>query len=117
MNGLTGARRLASPVRIALADQLGADIDGAWWPHTASVAGELPELVGALHPSLGEVVDIRINWSAAEGQLDLNTIVTGNRWTQGRSRAVPGSWWWRAGTSARNCLSSRARHRPHSVRW
>lgn len=89
MNGLTGARRLASPVRIALAGNLGADIDGAWWPHTASVAGELPELVGALHPSLGEVVDIRINWSAAEGQLDLNTIVTGNRWTQGAKSSRP----------------------------
>ncbi|MGV0743794.1 DUF5994 family protein [Mycolicibacterium sp. XJ870] len=83
MNGLSGARRLASPVRLTLAKQLGADIDGAWWPHTASVANELPELVGILHQPLGEIVDIRINWSAAEGQLDLNTIVTGNRWTIG----------------------------------
>ncbi|MGV0811074.1 DUF5994 family protein [Mycolicibacterium boenickei] len=89
MNGLTGARRLASPVRLTLARQLGADIDGAWWPHTASVASELPELVGALHRSLGEVVDIRINWSAAEGQLDLNTIVTGNRWAQGMTLSRP----------------------------
>lgn len=89
MNGLTGTRRLASPVRLALARSLGADIDGAWWPHTASVAGELPDLVGALHQSIGEVVDIRINWSAAEGQLDLNTIVTGNRWTQGMTLSRP----------------------------
>ncbi|MGW4096491.1 MULTISPECIES: DUF5994 family protein [unclassified Mycobacterium] len=89
MNGLNGTRRLASPVRLALARQLGADIDGAWWPHTASVAAELPELVGALHRSIGEVVDIRINWSAAEGQLDLNTIVTGNRWAQGMTLSRP----------------------------
>ena len=79
MNGLNGARRLARPVRLALAKQFGADIDGAWWPHTSSVANELPELVEVLHRPLGEIVDIRINWSAAEGQLDLNTIVTGAR--------------------------------------
>lgn len=79
MNGINGTRRLASPVRLTLARQLGADIDGAWWPHTGSVASELPELVEALHRSLGEVVDIRVNWSAAEGQLDLDSIVTGTR--------------------------------------
>ncbi|WKG04109.1 DUF5994 family protein [Mycolicibacterium sp. HK-90] len=89
MNGLTGTRRLASPVRLTLGKQSGTDIDGAWWPHTASVAGELPELVGALHRSLGEVVDIRINWSAAEAQLDLNSIVTGNRWPSAAPASRP----------------------------
>jgi len=79
VNGLNGTRRLASPVRLTLAARLGADIDGAWWPHTGSVANELPELVGVLHRSLGEVVDIRVNWSASEGQLDLDSIVTGTR--------------------------------------
>jgi hypothetical protein len=58
---------------------LGGEIDGAWWPHTASVATELPELVGALHRPLGEIIDIRINWSVTEGQLDLETIASGAR--------------------------------------
>ncbi|MBU9762610.1 hypothetical protein FR943_01915 [Mycobacterium sp. TNTM28] len=84
MNGLTGTRRLASPVRLALARQSGVHIDGAWWPHTGSVASELPELVEVLHRTLGEVVDIRVNWSPAEGQLDLDSILTGGR-------AVPGT--------------------------
>ncbi|MEV0669125.1 DUF5994 family protein [Mycobacterium sp. NPDC050441] len=89
MNGLSGTRRLASPVRLALARQLGADIDGAWWPHTASVANELPELVEVLHRSLGEVVDIRVNWSAAQGQLDLDSIVTGTRLPTGVKLSRP----------------------------
>ena len=79
MNGLTGSRRLARPVRLALATHLGGDIDGAWWPHTSSVAQELPELIGRLQNPLGEIVDICINWSATEGPLDLETIVTGSR--------------------------------------
>ena len=48
---------MARPVRLLLCRQLGADIDGAWWPHTASVAAELPELIGVLHAPLGEIVD------------------------------------------------------------
>lgn len=79
MNGLTGSRRVARPVRVALATTLGGDIDGAWWPHTASVAQELPELIGSLHKPLGEIVDICINWSATEGPLDLESLVTGTR--------------------------------------
>jgi hypothetical protein len=74
VNGLIGTRRLAHPVRLALARQLGADIDGAWWPYTSSVAHELPELIEALHRTLGEIVDIRINWSATEGPLELYEI-------------------------------------------
>lgn len=62
-----------------LAGQLGGEIDGAWWPHTASVATELPELVDVLHRPLGEIIDIRINWAVTEGQLDLETIATGAR--------------------------------------
>ncbi|MGY4867279.1 DUF5994 family protein [Mycolicibacterium elephantis] len=76
MNGLAGTRRLARPVRLALAPTLGADIDGAWWPHTGSTAGELPQLIEVLHPSLGEIVDICVNWSATDGELDLNSILT-----------------------------------------
>lgn len=79
MNGLTGARRLARPVRLVLARELGADIDGAWWPHTGSVAGELPELIETLHKTLGEIVDIRVNWAATEGTLDYNSILSDSR--------------------------------------
>ncbi len=63
MNGLTGSRRLASPVRITLNPCLGGDIDGAWWPHSFALARELPELIEAMHPALGEIIDIKINWS------------------------------------------------------
>lgn len=89
MNGLNGTRRLASPVRLTLARRFGAEIDGAWWPHTGSVANELPELVGVLHRSLGEVVDIRVNWSAAQGQLDLDSIVTGTLGPTGMKLSRP----------------------------
>jgi hypothetical protein len=70
---------MARPVRLLLSRRLGADIDGAWWPHTASVASELPELIGVLHAPLGEIVDICINWSPTEGPVDLDSIVTGAR--------------------------------------
>jgi Family of unknown function (DUF5994) len=74
VNGLTGTRRCASPVRVALATPLGSDIDGAWWPHTGSVAAELPGLIEALHKPLGEIVDMSINWSATDGPPDLNSM-------------------------------------------
>jgi hypothetical protein len=70
---------MARPVRLLLAGQLGGDIDGAWWPHTASVASELPELIGVLHAPLGEIIDIGINWSPTEGPVDLDSIITGAR--------------------------------------
>lgn len=75
VNGLSGARRTARPVRLTLSAHLGGDIDGAWWPYTSSVADELPQLVGCLHKSLGEILDISINWSLTEGALDLESIV------------------------------------------
>ena len=74
MNGMRASRRLARPVRVALATLLGSDIDGAWWPRTASVAGELPELIEALHRPLGEIVDISINWSSTERAPDLESM-------------------------------------------
>jgi Family of unknown function (DUF5994) len=70
-NGVRG-RRLASPVRVSLALELGGDLDGAWWPHSASVAQELPELIGALVPRLGQIVDISVNWSALAGSPNLD---------------------------------------------
>ncbi|MDY6997115.1 MAG: DUF5994 family protein [Actinomycetota bacterium] len=73
------SRRASRPARVALAADLGSGIDGAWWPYSASVAAELPELVSALQRRLGEVVGIQINWSAAESQLDLETLAAGVR--------------------------------------
>jgi hypothetical protein len=87
VSGLTGARRLARPVRLALAQQLvGADIDGAWWPHTGSVAGELPELIEILQRPLGEIVDIGVNWADTEAAADLSSLVTNPRWQRGEQR-------------------------------
>lgn len=89
MNGLNGTRRSARPVRLSLARQLGAGIDGAWWPHTASVARELPELIGVLHRPLGEIVDIGINWSTAEAPLDLLSIVSDGKTLLGAQHRRP----------------------------
>src|SRR3954464_11190214 len=76
---MTGSRRLARPVRIALAQRLGADIDGAWWPYTGDMAHELPQLIGALHAPLGEIVGVQINWSATQGPRELYEAVSGAR--------------------------------------
>ena len=74
MNRAVCGRRLASPVRLTLAIELGEGLDGAWWPHTASVARELPELIGALSARLGEIVDISVNWSSSEGCSNLDAV-------------------------------------------
>ena len=74
MNRAVCGRRLASPVRLTLAIELGEGLDGAWWPHTASVARELPELIGALSARLGEVLDISVNWSSLEGCPDFDAV-------------------------------------------
>lgn len=74
MNRGVRGRRLASPVRLALAAELGSPLDGAWWPHTSSIAAELPELVGALSARLGEIVDISVNWSSLESSPDLDAL-------------------------------------------
>ena len=92
MNGMRGARRCARPVRLALASPLRGDIDGAWWPHTASVAGELPDLIEALHRPLGEIIDISINWSATDGAPDLDSMSNGAKlmpgWRNRRQRLM-----------------------------
>lgn len=67
MNSAVCSRRSARPVRLALAIELGKDLDGGWWPHTASVARELPELIDALSRRLGHIIDISVNWSSLEG--------------------------------------------------
>ena len=67
MSNAARGRRLASPVRVTLALHLGNDLDGAWWPRTASLANELPELTDALFKRLGRIIDISINWSSLAG--------------------------------------------------
>lgn len=79
MNRAVRTRRLASPVRVVLARDLAGPLDGAWWPHTASIADELPELIGAISPRLGEIRAISINWSSLEGSPDLDALNTVTR--------------------------------------
>jgi Family of unknown function (DUF5994) len=67
-------RRMAGPVRLTLASELGGDLDGAWWPRTASVARELPELIDALRKRLGQIIDIAVNWSSLDGVPDLDSL-------------------------------------------
>jgi hypothetical protein len=82
---VTNRRRLASPTRVTLTSALGDDvIDGAWWPHTTSVARELPELIDTLGERLGQIVDIGVNWSAVDGVLDLDAL------TRRGVNAIPG---------------------------
>jgi hypothetical protein len=83
--GDRGGRRLASPTRLTLAPVLGDDeLDGAWWPHTTSIARELPELISALGDRLGRILDIAVNWSAFEGVLDLDSL------TRQGAETIPG---------------------------
>ncbi|MGV0792959.1 DUF5994 family protein [Mycolicibacterium sp. XJ1819] len=77
-------RRWASSVRLTLTQLSGDSLDGGWWPHTASIARELPELIEALRDSLGEVVDIGVNWTAADGVPDLDSL------TRRGVAAIPG---------------------------
>lgn len=59
------SRRTSSPVRLSLAASLTGGLDGAWWPRTGTMVSELPELIDALYPALGEIAEIKVNWSAA----------------------------------------------------
>ncbi|BDB41254.1 hypothetical protein Mkiyose1665_10130 [Mycobacterium kiyosense] len=68
---LSGRRR-ATPIRLTLAGELGRDIDGAWWPRTDRISGELPDLVAALGSRLGEICGITINWPHLQRPPDLN---------------------------------------------
>jgi hypothetical protein len=67
-------RRLSSAVRFTLASNLGSGLDGAWWPHTASIARELSELTDALREPLGQIIDIGVNWSPLQGVPDLDLL-------------------------------------------
>ena len=67
-------RGLRSPVRFSLASTLGSGLDGAWWPHSVSIARELSDLTDAVHEPLGKVVDISVNWSPLQGVADLDLL-------------------------------------------
>jgi uncharacterized protein DUF5994 len=84
MNGAVRGRRVARPVRLALAIELGEDLDGGWWPHTASVASELPELIDALSRRLGHIIDISVNWSSLEGSPVPDALTGGSTADRGR---------------------------------
>lgn len=92
MTDSRGARRSTSPVRVTLSMELGSEIDGAWWPHTASLARELPELVATLHPVLGEIVDLKLNWTLATRPPALTPLSAGPMsmlgWNDRRVRLV-----------------------------
>jgi hypothetical protein len=53
---------------------LGSGLDGAWWPHTVSIARELSDLTDALREPLGQVIDIGVNWSPLQGVADLDAL-------------------------------------------
>jgi hypothetical protein len=55
-----------------VAGELGRDIDGAWWPRADRITNELPTLVAALTPLLGDVASINVNWSPLQRPPDLN---------------------------------------------
>jgi hypothetical protein len=67
-------RRLSSPVRFTLASELDEGLNGAWWPHTSSIARELPDLIDGLRARLGPVIDISLNWSPLEGVPELDLL-------------------------------------------
>jgi Family of unknown function (DUF5994) len=73
ISGLDG-RHSSSQVRFTLASELGDGLDGAWWPHTVSIARELPDLIHAVEERLGPVIDIGVNWSPLEGVPDLDLL-------------------------------------------
>ena len=64
--------RSANPVRLSVSSQLGGEIDGAWWPRVDRMTIELPSLVSALTPLLGDITSINVNWSPLQRPPDFN---------------------------------------------
>ncbi len=64
--------RSANPVRLTVANQLGGDIDGAWWPRIDRMTNELPGLIAALTPLLGDITSINVNWPHLQRPPNLN---------------------------------------------
>jgi Family of unknown function (DUF5994) len=67
-----GSRRRANPIRLCVARELGQDIDGAWWPRADRLTNELPNLVLALTPLLGDITSINVNWPPLQRPPDFN---------------------------------------------
>ena len=67
-----GSLRRANPVRLSVARELGRDIDGAWWPRADRMTLELPSLIAALTPLLGDVTAINVNWPPLQRPPDFN---------------------------------------------
>ncbi len=65
-------RRRADPVRLSVSRQLGGAIDGAWWPRADRITNELPNLVAALTPLLGDIESINVNWPPLQRPPDFN---------------------------------------------
>lgn len=70
----TTSRRPNYPIRLTLASELGDPLDGAWWPHSSSIARELPDLIDLLNQPLGDIVDIGVNWSSLAGLPNLDSM-------------------------------------------
>jgi Family of unknown function (DUF5994) len=67
-----GGRRRADPIRLCVARELGDGIDGAWWPRADRIANELPNLIAALTPLLGQIAAINLNWTPLQRPPELN---------------------------------------------
>jgi hypothetical protein len=65
-------RRSANPIRLSVAHELGGDIDGAWWPRVDRMTVELPNLIGALTPLVGDITSINVNWPPLQRPPDFN---------------------------------------------
>ncbi|MGH3970428.1 MAG: DUF5994 family protein [Mycobacterium sp.] len=72
MSPLVAARRRANPLRLSVAHDLGHDIDGAWWPRVDRITHELPNIVAALTPLLGDITAINVNWPPLQRPPDFN---------------------------------------------
>lgn len=57
---------------MAVARELGRDIDGAWWPRADRITNELPNIVAVLTPLVGEIGSINVNWSPLQRPPELN---------------------------------------------
>ncbi|MBV8178437.1 MAG: hypothetical protein JO045_06430 [Mycobacterium sp.] len=78
------SRRAANPIRLSVAQQLGGDIDGAWWPRADRITKELPDLVAALLPLLGDIASINVNWPPLQRPPDFN----GAGWEHKRQHVI-----------------------------
>jgi Family of unknown function (DUF5994) len=72
MTRSVGVWRRTNPLRLSVACELGHGIDGAWWPRVDRISNELPGLIAALTPLLGEISSINVNWSPLQRPPDFN---------------------------------------------